>query len=816
MAVNKNFVIKNGLEVNTNLILANADTNKVGIGSTAPRFELDVAGGIGATDFYLSGIGTFANELNVGTDGSVLTALGVGGSVGVGTALPAYLLDVRSTTSTGTTALYVQGDVRVTGDLSVDDISFDQASINSLNVTGVSTFLSSVNVQSGLLISGITTISNTTNSTTFNNGALVIDGGLGVEKNVNVGGDLNVTGNVSLGGTTVTLKGVDVYIENKDIILGFTTTITPNDNTANHAGVAIASTEGNPLVSFSASGINTLPDTYKQMMWFRSGTLGFSTDIFALNYGLAIGTTTVSNGVRLAVGSNVTVTDNAVNATTGNFTAGSITNLSGTNLNYSGISTLGNVRISSGIVTATSGIVTYYGDGSKLTGVISGVGINTAGGVVGTGATILDFRGAGISTVTVSAGIATINITGGGGGGGSVSISSVAPSSPSNGNLWYSIEYGRTFIYYDEVALGVGATAVWIDAAPFNQGGLYINKYGDNMYAGLGVTIGSLTNPSVYFNGYTNSGFYSPEANQFGIVLSGIQKLNVNSDGINVVGVATATSFKGSAQVGIATGGSYIGLATQFNFIGSGIGITHVYNSVVGIATITLTSTATGGGGGSGLFNTGITSSVGYLVTGSMATAYTAPSTAGNEHIVHSIHITNIDGTNSADISGQMYAGQYSIANTVPVPAGSSVELLKQPKILAPSETIQLQASATNSLHATITIETKTGDTTYVGVGTDITSSATYTDLWTATANSMLQSVLLANDDGSVDVKARVVWTDGSNNIQGYYAYDITIPADATVEVLEQPKYLPSGYKVRVYANQANRLEAILAARTIA
>ena len=80
----------------------------------------------------------------------------------------------------------------------------------------------------------------------------------------------------------------------------------------------------------------------------------------------------------------------------------------------------------------------------------------------------------------------------------------------------------------------------------------------------------------------------------------------------------------------------------------------------------------------------------------------------------------------------------------------------------------------------------------------------------------MLQSVLLANDDGSVDVKARVVWTDGSNNIQGYYAYDITIPADATVEVLEQPKYLPSGYKVRVYANQANRLEAILAARTIA
>lgn len=33
--------------------------------------------------------------------------------------------------------------------------------------------------------------------------------------------------------------------------------------------------------------------------------------------------------------------------------------------------TVGNVQISSGIVTATSGIVTYYGDGSKLSGVAS-------------------------------------------------------------------------------------------------------------------------------------------------------------------------------------------------------------------------------------------------------------------------------------------------------------------------------------------------------------------------------------------------------------------------------------------------------------
>ena len=43
------------------------------------------------------------------------------------------------------------------------------------------------------------------------------------------------------------------------------------------------------------------------------------------------------------------------------------------------------------------------------------LGIATAGGTVGTGVTLLYFRGAGISTVTVSNGTGTINIIGGSG-----------------------------------------------------------------------------------------------------------------------------------------------------------------------------------------------------------------------------------------------------------------------------------------------------------------------------------------------------------------------------------------------------------------
>lgn len=137
-------------------------------------------------------------------------------------------------------------------------------------------------------------------------------------RNLDVTGNLTVDGNVTIGGTTVTLLGQDVYIQNKDIILGYTTSITnadiSTDDSANHAGVAIASTVGTPLASFSASGINTLPDTYKQLMWFKQGTLGFGTDAFAFNYGVAIGTTNMATGVRLAVGTGVTVGDTSVTA----------------------------------------------------------------------------------------------------------------------------------------------------------------------------------------------------------------------------------------------------------------------------------------------------------------------------------------------------------------------------------------------------------------------------------------------------------------------------------------------------------------------
>jgi len=250
---------------------------------------------------------------------------------------------------------------------------------------------------------------------------------------------------------------------------------------------------------------------------------------------------------------NVTGVGTIVNA--------ALTNITGT------AATIGSVQIVSGIVTAASGIVTYYGDGGSLTGIVAGVGVRTEGSVAGYGITFLDFRGAGVSTITAPvSGISTINITGGGGGG-SISISTTAPVGPSGGDLWYSPDRARTFIYYDESEVGYGTSKQWIDASPFNVGVL----------TGHSISVADLT----VTNNATISGILTASLGSLdlgtgsfdvgNIISSGIvtaTSINVgsavtaNSTGIIVVGVVTATSFVGSLS-GTATNATNITLADE-------------------------------------------------------------------------------------------------------------------------------------------------------------------------------------------------------------------------------------------------------------
>lgn len=225
---------------------------------------------------------------------------------------------------------------------------------------------------------------------------------------------------------------------------------------------------------------------------------------------------------------------------------------------------------------------------------------------------------------------------------------------------------------------------------------------------------------------------------------------------------------------------------------------------------------ATGGGGGGGDFNTAIAGAAAANVTTVLTSFFTAPAVSGKRYVVRSVQVTNVSGSSAditADFSGSTYSS-IAFAHTVPVPSGSSVDLLKRPKVMQPSDALRLQASANSALQAVITYET-VNEAKHFGAGIDLTSSATLTTLHTATANSVIESILLSNDDGGLDVKARVAWTNASDTVLAYLAYDLIVPADATVEVIDAPKFLENGFKIRVEANQANRLEAIIAGKTV-
>ena len=236
MAVNKNFVVKNGLEVNTNLIVADTDAQKVGIGTTISRYLLHVneGTGIGASSVYVTGISTVAQEFNVGLGGSVFTVLGnaegtagIGQSVGVGTGEPAYLLDVRAPVSTGQ-SLYVQGDMRVTGDINLDDLRLDQLNVSGISTfIGFSTFAAGINVlglgatTTTLDVSGFSTFSDTVKVDTLTENRVVIVGsGKTLEDDANFtydGGQLKVGTGLSVTGLS-TFVGVGTFIS--DLYVG--------------------------------------------------------------------------------------------------------------------------------------------------------------------------------------------------------------------------------------------------------------------------------------------------------------------------------------------------------------------------------------------------------------------------------------------------------------------------------------------------------------------------------------------------------------------------------------------------------------------
>ena len=184
----------------------------------------------------------------------------------------AYFTNTDNSTSTTTGALIVSGGVGIAKNLNVG---------GNLEITGISTFSSdldinaAVNILNGLFVSGITTFTNTTDNAlgNVNSGSVQFDGGVGIEKNLTVGGgiyieqDLVVTGDLTVEGTQTVIKTQILEVE--DINIGIASAVPKlNDSQLDGAGITIY-------------GL----DSDKSLTWDNSNSrLAFNTDVYAPNY----------------------------------------------------------------------------------------------------------------------------------------------------------------------------------------------------------------------------------------------------------------------------------------------------------------------------------------------------------------------------------------------------------------------------------------------------------------------------------------------------------------------------------------------------
>ena len=399
MAVNKNFVVKNGLEVATDVILADATSKNVGIGSTIPVNTLDVRGGIGATDLNVTGITTAVSEFHVGTGGTVLAVNQSPGRVGVGSTQPEYLLDVRSEVSSGTTALYVQGDVRITGDLNVDDLTLSDISGQSLNISGLSTLggyvdiNSSVDVAGSLNVVGVSTLATTeitdvNVSGTATVGTLFAAAGIFTGTSVNVSTatttkDLLVTGiatiaDARISAGTITATQVDLTHLN---VTGVTTST--DKEIYNQFDIT---NNGSGYYEFAATGIGFTEATSNPTLYIQKGK-NYRFSVNASGHPFWIKTTR-STGV-------------------------------GNSYNDGVVNNGAEVGIVTFKVPYDAPDILYYNCQyhSSMNGEIriggggAGVGVGSEGTFIGAGATMIDFKSSNASnTVDLTAGIATVTV----------------------------------------------------------------------------------------------------------------------------------------------------------------------------------------------------------------------------------------------------------------------------------------------------------------------------------------------------------------------------------------------------------------------
>ena len=206
MAVNKNFVVKNGLEVDTNTLFVDSANNRVAIGTTVPTAALDVRGKILSDSQVESFVGKFVGIVTAGAVGvTTMTTLDAVVS-GFSTLGKANATSLNVTTGFSTVQSLTATDITVSiGATVTKDLNVGAAATvgAALTVTGASKFAEFSRFEKDIAVGGAATVG----------GALTVTGSAYFNGNVDINGDLtydevnarnlNISGIATVGFATV-------------------------------------------------------------------------------------------------------------------------------------------------------------------------------------------------------------------------------------------------------------------------------------------------------------------------------------------------------------------------------------------------------------------------------------------------------------------------------------------------------------------------------------------------------------------------------------------------------------------------------------
>ena len=225
-----------GLVDGAEKLVYTANNDRVGIGSTQPTTLLDVLGpsiftdGVTIDRLYVTGISTFLNVINANggivANSARISDLTQGRVVYVGPS--GELVDSSDLTFDGS---LVSSGVNVSGTTTTVNLNVTGvATAGNVKISGntvqTSTGALTLDSTSGTVtVADILAVSDTTYSDDKDSGAVVIEGGVGIEKNLNVGENfksIGVTTLASAGGISTTggdlYVGGDLYINDSTIV----------------------------------------------------------------------------------------------------------------------------------------------------------------------------------------------------------------------------------------------------------------------------------------------------------------------------------------------------------------------------------------------------------------------------------------------------------------------------------------------------------------------------------------------------------------------------------------------------------------------